>query len=262
MSSKKVVKMASSSSSTKKIQKKKVFVTPISRLKQTTLTQLTGDESTEDDNSVAPPLKKKTKLLIRTSSDDDGDNFVTPPSKRKTLFFNPPSSSDDDSEDNDVIERKTKYFSSKDKAYKGDKTKPQPGDLVISTAGEIAHPAISYGHVGKAYIIFGVVKYFISSDLKHTGNVSSNELLHINWMTLEEGNRYIDMASPEAEQNSSGKYGDLYVDINPVRKHKVRLLSKSNTCELRGLNGFLKKAVMKHFKHQKPEGWTVRTNPI
>ena len=148
-----------------------------------------------------------------------------------------------------MIERKNKYFTSKDKAYKGDKTQPQPGDLVISTAGEIAHPAISYGHVGKAYIIFGVVKYFISSDLKHTGNVSSNELLHINWMTLEEGNRYIDMASPEAEHNSYGKYGDLYVEIDPVRKDKVRLLSKSNTCKLRGRNGFLKKAVMKHFKH-------------
>ena len=115
---------SSSSSSTKKIQREKVFVSPFPRQKQTTLTQLTGDESIEDDNSVAPPLQKKTKFVIRTSSDDDDDNFVTPPSKRKTLFLNPPSSSEDDSEDNDVIERKTKYFSSKDRAYKGDKTKP------------------------------------------------------------------------------------------------------------------------------------------
>ena len=37
---------------------------------------------------------------------------------------------------------------------------PQPGDLVMSTAGEIHHPAVSGDAVDPSFILFGVVNSF------------------------------------------------------------------------------------------------------
>ena len=37
---------------------------------------------------------------------------------------------------------------------------PQPGDLVMSTAGEIHHPAVSSDAVDSSFILFGVVASF------------------------------------------------------------------------------------------------------
>jgi len=36
----------------------------------------------------------------------------------------------------------------------------QPGDLVMSMAGEVKHPALKYRSIGRYYIILGVIEFY------------------------------------------------------------------------------------------------------
>ena len=172
------------------------------------------------------------------------------------------SSSESDTVTATIVTPPKKVFKSKDKAYNANKGNAQPGDLVMATAGEIGHPALEYGAIAKSYIFFGIVKYFNYEKWDKCGEdgsweeyVKRTERVTVNWMTIEEGcRRYIDRNSPKPIDPISDY--DVYVDVSPVLKDKVKVIAKRNSSDLHKINGFLKKAINKKFYFVKPEGWT------
>ena len=95
---------------------------------QSTLTQLFrmehNDESpSEKESSINSAFEPKKKRSVQ-----------------KEVNTSPPKQ---------VSTTKTKRFSSKDAAYNGDKTKAQPGDIIMSTVEKIQHPLFEQGIVKK-----------------------------------------------------------------------------------------------------------------
>ena len=81
--------------------------------------------------------------------------------------------------------------------------------------------------------------------------VKRTERVTVSWMTIEEGyRRYIDSNSPKPIDPISGY--DVYVDVSPVLKDKIKVIAKPNSSHLHKINGFLKKRSINLFTLSNP----------
>ena len=125
-------------------------------------------------------------------------------------------------------------FKSQVSGYHDIPTNPTPGDLVMSTAEEMNHPAYTMKEsIGAKYIFFGKVKYFIHQ----TEAEGVRELLSIDWNFIVDDPR---------------KY-----EVPPILSSKVKFLSKRNSYDLENLNDFLKDAVHCHWELDRVSGWEM-----
>ena len=209
---------------------------------QATLTQSykheRDDEShSENESSISSAVEPKKKRSVQKEA-------KTPLSKQ-------------------VSTTETKRFSSKDPAYNGDKTKPQPGDIIMSTVEKIQHPLLELGIVKKNFVMFGIVRSF-SYHNRDNGNTKGyardHERLEVCWCNLiKDGHRYIDKRtiSPPVTINSQ-----LYIDHRmypkAVRKDDVTLLAKGNDPDLSGLNPFIATEVERVYYFASPGGWSTK----
>jgi len=225
-----------------------------------------------------------TQLMDRADEDD----FVEPKPKRfksepeveVTVIDSQATDTDDSDEDEDddnslcrvessVVVTYKKRFTSDDKSYRYDKSKPQPGDLVMSTAGEIGHPALTYNAIGNSYILFGIVKYFTytkwhgpGKEAEWEGYVKNNERLKVSWMAINDDAtsvRYVDSTEPSPRLPKEDPTLIFSVDIPPVHKESLKLISKCNCSDLSMISEFARKEINEKFRFYTPEGWKHST---
>lgn len=227
---------------------------------QSTLTQLM-DKADEEDfvEPVAKRFKSEPEVEVKvmdsqaTDTDDSDDESVESMSVVESS----------------VVITYKKRFTSDDKSYRYDKTKPQPGDLVMSTAGEIGHPALSYNVIGINYVLFGIVKYFTYTKWHGPGRehdwegyVKNNERLKVSWMSIEDDTtkvRYVDSTEPSPVLKSEDPTLIFSVDIPPVHKDSLKLISKCNCSDLSMISEFARNEICDKFRFYTPEGWKHST---
>ena len=209
---------------------------------QSTLTQLFrmehNDESpSENESSVDSAFEPKKKRSVQKEVN-------TPPPKQ-------------------VSTTKTKRFSSKDAAYNGDKTKAQPGDIIMSTVEKIQHPLFEQGIVKKDFVLFGIVRSFSYHDRDKgdtTGYARDHERLEVCWCNLIKGDhRYIDKRTvPPPVTIDSHLYINKRMYPRAVKKDDVTLLAKRNDPDLSGLNPFIATEVERVYYFASPGGWSTK----
>ena len=219
---------------------------------QVTLTQMLGGEDADDGDFESKPGWKRPKFAKfadsqETETDKDGEEEE--------------EESEEEVVEATIVVSHQKKFQSEDKDYRFDKSKAQPGDLVMSTALEIGHPALEYEHIGPSYVFFGVVKYFTYTKWQRNGKGGSwegylkdHERLKVEWMTIQRfERRYIDYSGAIVKDTMPGT--DFWVDIPPVHKNNVKVIAKRNSSDLSMVNGFLREPINEHLYFASPEGW-------
>ena len=151
-----------------------------------------------------------------------------------------------------------------------DPPKPQPGDLVMGTAGVIKYPAVECATVNPAYLLFGVVQSYtfikwVSREGGEQWNNCTNNFkrLHIVWEPVyakPTSQRWIgimidDNCKP-ADQNEHVKIPTV---IPPVIYVKVKVVYKKYSYNIDGINTFLQEWIAEHFKFNIHSGWKFKT---
>ena len=144
--------------------------------------------------------------------------------------------------------------------------KPQPGDLVMATADEIKHPALTHRAVHPSNIILGVVKeytYIKWTTLKgkEEWNLYQNnfERLIVIWepvFSSSSGRRWIDstMLKRPPRVNKHNLIDEI-CEIPPISQDKLKLLCKKVSCRLDGLNPYLSDWIKPRYLHDANVGW-------
>ena len=111
----------------------------------------------KDTNKI--PIPKKISVPIQGSYQSPPPS----PTNEPETMIPPPKSKQ---QNNDIQEHERMGWSSKilyksvDDQYSDDKSKPNTGDLVLSTIGDIGHPALFCDHFSKSFLILGAVVGF------------------------------------------------------------------------------------------------------
>ena len=148
--------------------------------------------------------------------------------------------------------------------------RPQPGDLVMATAGDIKHPAVDYHTVSPSYLIFGVVhsytyiKWASREGGENWNNYTNNfKRLHVVWEPIYAtltSQRWIDeMMEEQCKPADQDKFVDIPTVIPPVHHVKVKVICKKNSCNIDGLNNFVQDWIAQHFKFNIHSGWKFKT---
>ena len=145
----------------------------------------------------------------------------------------------------------------------------------MSTAGEIGHPALTYNAIGNSYILFGIVKYFTytkwhgpGKEAEWEGYVKNNERLKVSWMAINDDTtsvRYVDSTEPSPRLPKEDPTLIFLVDIPPVHKESLKLISKCNCSDLSMISEFARNEINEKFRFYTPEGWkhsTGMTMPV
>ena len=206
---------------------------------QPTITQLyRKNESSSDDDEfikrpsrVTPPVTPKQTLII--------DIIVQTPVKHKQ----PPARKA-------PKKKKVKPARAADTVPKLHPVEtPERGDIVMATARDINHPALHYGDIGKAFIVFGVIQSFqtVEDWIDDDNDKTTTELIVVDWMTINRGKRYIHLGRSERLEESESDLDDHFAFIPAVEKSKVVLVAKRSSPQLGHLNDFLALAVGSYY---------------
>ena len=129
--------------------------------------------------------------------------------------------------------------------YGSDWNDAKPGDLVMATASDIAHPAFKEGFIANSYIMLGSVVEFVyvewdtgMKDVNLDGVVEQHERLKVSWL--------------DVEGVSDDDWG-----VTPPVPQWVKVIAKKGDHKLDGLNGFMTEEIRNNFFHTKRSGWNA-----
>ena len=136
---------------------------------------------------------------------------------------------------------------SKTLGYNSKWENPMPGDLVMTTARRIKHPALRAGMISNPnFLIFGSVKYFTyvdwdtgRKDDEWDGVVRSHERIRVDWMHVEGIDNW---------------------PVNPPAHKWVDVIAKKTNGSVTGMNVEIKRMAERFFYHDSKEGWKRRVN--
>jgi hypothetical protein len=143
---------------------------------------------------------------------------------------------------------------------------PQPGDLVMATAGDIYHPAVANHSIDPSYLLLGVVsghtyvKWVTEEGQEVWENFANNhERVVVTWTVIDSlltGQRFIDVNyGPCNRDRRNNTTCDVISEIPPTHKDKLKILCKRNSCKLGGLNEFLCEWIVSDFTYDIVMGW-------
>ena len=133
---------------------------------------------------------------------------------------------------------------------------PQPGDLVMSTAGEILHLAVHLG-VMTAYTY---VKWVSEEGQDQFDNYANNhERVVVTWTVINSlltGQYFIDSNywTCTLPRQNNMTY-DVIVDIPPTHIDNLKILCKKNSCNSSDVNEFLCENIVSAFTYDMNLGW-------
>jgi hypothetical protein len=153
--------------------------------------------------------------------------------------------------------------------YMADATTPKLGDLVMTTLGDISHPAIMQSGMSKNYLLFGTVNSFELAEGGWRAAIKKNltfeeyaagEMLKVNWMTVEEkGVRYIALTNDTpAFEYPVDEFEEEFIFLPSVKKTIPQIVAKKASKDLSPMNGFIKDTVYEHFQFGTNRGWSLR----
>ena len=173
------------------------------------------------------------------------------------------------SSDEDMrIEVHPKKISINSEYYKNTES-PQPGDLVLTSLGDIDHPAAENDRFGPRYLILGAVVGFAPVHMKAMQawmegmkfrDFAKLEKLEVNWQTIVSGNdRYIQRRSyNKSRYFRHCYYINRFVDVPPVSPDYLQLLKKGDEESIDTTNPFLWDSIRANFVWKNKDGWVVR----
>jgi hypothetical protein len=124
------------------------------------------------------------------------------------------------------------------------------GDLVMSTAKQIGHPAYEFHFISPSYLFFGSVKDIVM------GTDPMDDKINIHWMTIKKGDvRFVDVQSVMIPYDPKKSYHDHYVAMAPTRMEDLKVLARHTSNDLSSVNDFVSAAVNKQFKFNLSGGW-------
>ena len=152
-----------------------------------------------------------------------------------------------------------------------DAKSPQPGDLVMGTAGDIHHPAAEYLTVSPSFVVFGIVrsytyiKWSSKEGREDWCNYTNNyKRLDVVWepvISKLNRQRWVDETMDDncKPPRDTTDHINLPTAIPPVHHSKVRIICKKNNCSVDGLNDFIQEWISQHFKFNMHSGWKFKT---
>ena len=242
--------------------------TPVSRyrmsiedkMKQATMTQLINDveeeaEATENEFETKPPKKYKAMTIPDISSWK---------AERKPKKVSCQSKS---VHSTDVTVKAKK----KNVKRKQPKPKKKPlktvidtsivrnpysqGDMVMTTARDIAHPAYTHGEISGSYIFLGAVTHIVPKDDQLDDEVN------VHWMTISnKAVRYVDVQSEIVPYTAECEHTDRYVATGPVKVEKIKIVIRRDCSDLSLLNNFLAEAINDQYSFDLFLGWCKYLN--
>ena len=160
-----------------------------------------------------------------------------------------------------------------DNLYTMDLGKPQTGDLVLSTIGDIDHPAVESDNFSSSFVIMGAVigfkqmtggwrkawKYRVSFN-----DFVANERVMVSWQMIGNNEElFAQIPTPGICNQDFSKFKRVHhVKINPVHHSRLHILQKFYKGSLEEINNFLLQEIKMNFKHVEGRGWMMRYEPL
>ena len=230
-----------------------VAVTPIATFRE----ELESEEKVQ--TTMTQFAQKWNETTFSSSSDDEdselSSDLLTPPTRRKkrSKMNRKPEEEKNEDEEDTVVDAEEIETAVPLKAF--DAFAPQPGDLVMSTAEKVQHPAYNFNQVHGGFILLGVV---IGVDEES----EYQDYYDVHWASVEKGIEFIDVRSGIQTSRPNGVPAH-YMVIPSVEKSMLTILSrKPNYKSIKKLNDFLTDEIKKKFVFYQTEGWAVRSNPL
>jgi len=223
-------------------------------MKQATMTQLINDveeeaEVTENEFETKPPKRYKAMTIPDVSSwkverkaKKVYSTDVTVKAKKKNV--------------------KRKQPKLKKKPLKTVEVEPSivrnpysQGDMVMTTARDIAHPAYTHGEISGSYIFLGAVTHIVPKDDQLDDEVN------VHWMTISnKAVRYVDVQSEIVSYTVECEHEDRYVATGPVKMEKIKIVIRRDCSDLSLLNNFLAEAINDQYSFDLFLGWCKDSN--
>jgi hypothetical protein len=220
------------------------------RKKPTTTTTTKKSKKDQNKNPIANTLIKvdNTVNLKKCHTIEDRD-WMTKAGKH--------DNTDKDTESRKAKEVKPKKNkkTTKNKDEKTDKVTPSRnqfnvGDLVMSTAKQIGHPAYEFKYVSPSYLFFGSVKDIVM------GKDPADDKINVHWMTIEKGAvRFADVQTVMIPYDPRNSYDDHYVAMAPTRMEDLKVLARHTSNDLSLVNDFVSATVNDQFEFHVSGGW-------
>ena len=129
------------------------------------------------------------------------------------------------------------------------------GELVMTTAGDINHPAVDHGHISSSYIIVGCVTGWRNRKWA-LGNTTDFDHVIVNWMNVEVGgNRYQDFKDGNPCYDDDCRLFNIFVNFDFVHTGKLHSLADTAVAKVKKVNDFLKVVIFENFCHGSKRGW-------
>ena len=129
------------------------------------------------------------------------------------------------------------------------------GDLVMTTAGNIKHPAaMKYNLISSSYLLIGTVVEYRMQDWV-SGHICRVEDLFVNWQNLElMNNRFQDYRDGNPVYYDGGRCFNILVEYDFIHSSKLTLVARRKNNTFIGINRFIEEEALKKFHHTK-DGW-------
>ena len=129
------------------------------------------------------------------------------------------------------------------------------GELVMSTAGDINHPAVDASLISPSYIIIGSVTGWRNRKWA-LGQTTDFDHVVVNWMNVEAGgNRYQDFKDGNPCYEDDCRLFNIFVNFDFVHTNKLNSLAGMDVGNVDKMNGFIKEMVYDNFCHGSKRGW-------
>ena len=153
-----------------------------------------------------------------------------------------------------------------DPKYEEVPSNPVPGDLVITSLGDMMHPARRHTNFGNHFLILGAVVGFkgVNIDVveawkqgvkfKHYKN---KERLYVDWMPVVSSNvRFIQISSKNRTTNyPPDHFENNFVAIKTTPPRYLHVVKKRTSGDLQDINDFLWQPIGRYFTWSSVYGW-------
>ena len=130
------------------------------------------------------------------------------------------------------------------------------GDLVMSTADDINHPALDDNLIAPAFIFLGCITGFRTRKWAN-GKIVDYEHPIVNWMNIDiGGNCYQDYKDRNPWFDDDCCCFNVFVSYDFINKNKLKLIAGMASTKVDLHNNFIQELIYDNFCHGSERGWS------
>ena len=130
------------------------------------------------------------------------------------------------------------------------------GDLVMSTAKNIHHPAYDEGRISASFLFIGCVTGFRIRRVSGGDSTIDADHVYVNWMNVEtEGYRYQDAKDGNQVYDDDYRCFNIFVNFDFVQKDKLNLIARCDNNNVDKINQCMIQLIWNNFWHGSERGW-------